>query len=384
MGVTAPGVRSSMGRHEQRNGSGTGSTHERSAPGTRAAMAPQGEAQPGEVMLYDMHDSPFIELQTPMTAWEIFKMVVLLPLLPLRLFFVFCAVIGVAVCNSILIAGCDLEQPLPRWRRRLVEISSQGFNGVILRCIGFWWPRVKGLQYWEAGKRIGAIGIFNHVSYIDAFVITWALCPAGLTFAFTAEIPILGRAIRALQNVYLPKTDKAKAGVSMVDALRKRCGTPGMPPLVIAPEGTLCHGRCLLSFKTGGFVAGLPIVPVLFKYKLTGHNPGWGVIRPYWHFLRVMCQFYNHVEVECLPIYHPSAEERAHPQVYAANVRKLMAKALGVPMVDQDRSVAMAIEAAGILPSYDGRRVVAPPGVLDAQGRVDLGPWLRGDAKKTR
>jgi 1-acyl-sn-glycerol-3-phosphate acyltransferase len=38
-----------------------------------------------------------------------------------------------------------------------------------------------------------------------------------------------------------------------------------MPPLVIAPEGTLADGRCLLSFKTGGFVAGLPIVPILFR-----------------------------------------------------------------------------------------------------------------------
>ena len=43
------------------------------------------------------------------------------------------------------------------------------------------------------------IGVFNHVSYCDAFVITWALCPAGLTFEFTREVPVLGRAINALQ-----------------------------------------------------------------------------------------------------------------------------------------------------------------------------------------
>jgi hypothetical protein len=37
------------------------------------------------------------------------------------------------------------------------------------------------------------------VSYVDAFAIVWALCPAGLTFAFTKEVPILGRGINALQ-----------------------------------------------------------------------------------------------------------------------------------------------------------------------------------------
>ena len=47
-----------------------------------------------------------------------------------------------------------------------------------------------------------------------------------------------------------------------------------MPPFVVAPEGTLSHGRCLLTFKTGAFVAGLPVVPILYRYKLTGHNPG--------------------------------------------------------------------------------------------------------------
>ena len=43
------------------------------------------------------------------------------------------------------------------------------------------------------------IGIFNHVSYVDAFVCTWAFCAAGLTFEFTKHVPILGRGIRALQ-----------------------------------------------------------------------------------------------------------------------------------------------------------------------------------------
>lgn len=52
----------------------------------------------------------------------------------------------------------DLEQPLPRWRRRLVEVSSSGFNQLMLFSAGFWMPRVTGLEHWEEGKRVGAVG----------------------------------------------------------------------------------------------------------------------------------------------------------------------------------------------------------------------------------
>lgn len=67
--------------------------------------------------------------------------------------------------------------------------------------------------------------------------------------------------------------------------LRCRAQTPGMPLLVVAPEGTLSDGRCLLQYKTGAFVAGVPVVPICFKYKLQPHNPGWTVIRPVWHMV---------------------------------------------------------------------------------------------------
>jgi hypothetical protein len=55
--------------------------------------------------------------------------------------------------------------------------------------------------------------------------------------------------------------------------------------LSVAPEGTLSNGRCLLSFKTGAFVAGTPVVPILLRYKLTPFNPSWSIIIPFWHLV---------------------------------------------------------------------------------------------------
>jgi hypothetical protein len=95
--------------------------------------------------------------------------------------------------------------------------------------------------------------------------------------------------------------------------------------------------------------------------------------------------------VEMLPPYIPSAAEVADPALYASNVRKLMAGALGVPLIDQDRSHFLALVNAGVQVSWDGRRVTAPPGLLDAQGRFDIRPFMpgvfvapqRSDSRKT-
>ena len=37
-------------------------------------------------------------------------------------------------------------------------------------------------------------------------------------------------------------------------------------PMLLFPEGTTTSGRCLLPFKTGAFLAGLPVQPVILRY----------------------------------------------------------------------------------------------------------------------
>ena len=102
--------------------------------------------------------------------------------------------------------------------------------------------------------------------------------------------------------------------------------------------------------------------------------------------LRLLCQLDNAVDVTVLPPYVPSAEERANPKLFAANVRALYGKTLQLPLVNQSQhefrcartctqgllictSLQRALSEAGVRVSMDGRRVLAPPGVLDATGR---------------
>ncbi len=50
---------------------------------------------------------------------------------------------------------------------------------------------------------------------------------------------------------------------------------------------------------------------------------------------RLMCQFYNRMDITILPPYIPSKVEVQNPSFYAKNVRETMAAAIGLPMVDQ-------------------------------------------------
>ena len=80
-----------------------------------------------------------------------------------------------------------------------------------------------------------------------------------------------------------------------------------------------------------------PALPILFKYNTQCHNPAWTIINEPWHFLRLMCQFSNTVDVTILPVCVPTDAETSSPERYAENVRRLMAERLEVALMDQSR-----------------------------------------------
>ena len=43
--------------------------------------------------------------------------------------------------------------------------------------------------------------------------------------------------------------------------------------LLIFPEGTTTNGKQILQLRTGAFVAGLPVRPVLLRYRWSNRNP---------------------------------------------------------------------------------------------------------------
>lgn len=145
----------------------------------------------------------------------------------------------------------------------------------------------------------------------------------------------------------------------------------------MAPEGTCGNGRSLMKFRTGAFVPGAPVLPVLLKYSNDHLNPAWTIMNEPLHFIRLLCQFYNHLEITFLDIYRPSEEEKNDPELFAENVREVMGAQLGFPLVDESYNNFYALNKLKVGVSWDGFRVTAPPGVIDDKGFVDLTPILK-------
>ena len=60
-----------------------------------------------------------------------------------------------------------------------------------------------------------------------------------------------------------------------------------------------------------------------FAFDRRYFNNGWGRVQSsLWHFMRVQTQFINLVDVEILPPYMPSEQEKQSPRLYADNVRR--------------------------------------------------------------
>ena len=64
--------------------------------------------------------------------------------------------------------------------------------------------------------------------------------------------------------------------------------------LVMAPEGTCGDGRCMLRFRTGAFVPGVPVLPICFRYNKRRVNPAWTIINEGWHFVSSPCELTQH------------------------------------------------------------------------------------------
>lgn len=67
-----------------------------------------------------------------------------------------------------------------RWRAKLL-LPVMRFWGQVLLWLGFFMaPRVSGIENLTEAKRIRALLVFNHVSYLDAILICSLFSPSGL------------------------------------------------------------------------------------------------------------------------------------------------------------------------------------------------------------
>ncbi|GMH35663.1 hypothetical protein BSKO_03531 [Bryopsis sp. KO-2023] len=329
---------------------------------------------------YNTRTSTFLDLDTPMTKLSWFKIALMGVTVVPRLLLATVVMSGMALMSTVAMWGWDESEPLSPGRYRLIRLS-RCCPVLTLKLLGVH-VRVEGWEnYLKAEKQGVKMLLFNHISYLDAFGLVGLTAASGVSKAANLKIPILGKCVKGLQSVNVPEKNRARKigeennntqAISITDIIIKRLEDPRYPMICLAPEGTCGNGKCLLKFRTGGFVPGKPVLPVCIKYRHQHLNPAWTIINEPMHFLRLMCQFMNFMEVSFLPVYNPSEEEKKDPALFAENVRKLMGKHLDVPLVEEGVNEFHALLKSGIRTTYDGSEITAPPGVIDENGFANL------------
>ncbi|XP_061772173.1 lysophosphatidylcholine acyltransferase 1 [Nerophis ophidion] len=234
-------------------------------------------------------------------------------------------------------------EPQCLWRR-LVDISLKIIMRVMWFAGGFHWMTVKGRRALPAEAPI--ITLAPHSSYFDAIPVTMTMASIVMK-AESKDIPLWGTLIKYIRPVFVSRSDQ-DSRKKTVEEIKRRAHSGGeWPQIMIFPEGTCTNRSCLITFKPGAFIPAVPVQPVVMRYPnkldtITWTWQGPGAFEILW---LTLCQLHNEFEIEFLPIYTPSEDEKINPALFAINVRRVMAEALGVPITDysfEDCQLAMA------------------------------------------
>ncbi|KAF6125586.1 lysophosphatidylcholine acyltransferase 1 [Phyllostomus discolor] len=248
-----------------------------------------------------------------------------------------------ALVASLGPAERDPEQPLALWRK-VVDFLLKAIMRTMWFFGGFHWVAVKGQQALPTEAAI--LTLAPHSSYFDAIPVTMTMSSIVMK-AESRDIPIWGTLIKYIRPVFVSRSDQDSRRRT-VEEIRRRAQSKGKwPQIMIFPEGTCTNRTCLITFKPGAFIPGVPVQPVVLRYPnqldtITWTWQGPGALEILW---LTLCQLHNRIEIEFLPVYSPSEEEKKDPALYANNVRRVMAEALGVSVTDytfEDCQLALA------------------------------------------
>lgn len=287
---------------------------------------------------------------------RVFMSIMAVTVVPVRIVLFLVASLGIAGASFVAVAGTarqDDRRPLSPFRK-LIHRATLPFMRLLFFSLGYWRLHVVGRC---APPSVAPIIVSNHSSLVDV-VLIYLHCASGVSKVENARIPLVGHAARALRCVFVDRSS-VESRAATLSELRRRATEPGWDHLLIFPEATTTNRTTVAVFRRGAFTPGVPVQPVLLQYPHSDVDPTLVRAGPQLLGLifRLMTQPYNSVTVSCgprvpllparpsrrmpraarraqityLPVYAPSDAEKRDPNLYAENVRQLMAKSLGVP-----------------------------------------------------
>uniref|UniRef100_A0A668AC54 Lysophosphatidylcholine acyltransferase 2 n=1 Tax=Myripristis murdjan TaxID=586833 RepID=A0A668AC54_9TELE len=294
--------------------------------------------------------NPFVQ-DTKLTRATIIKCILrgifLVPLRSILLALVLMVTWPVAVITTFMHPLKGAVEPMTGWRRFMCRRVMAALGRTYYFCMGFR-VVVKGKQVSSSEAPILAVA--PHSTFFDGIVCIVAGLPSTVSRVENLATPIFGRFVRCLQPVLVSRQDpdSRKNTIREIDNRAKSGGR--WPQVLIFPEGTCTNRSCLITFKQGAFIPGVPVQPVLMRYpnKMVS-DVSCNTAEMKTLLLLTLSQFYTTVEIEFLPPQIPTEEEKKSPSLFANTVRNVMAQALGVPVTDHTYEDCRLMISAGEL-----------------------------------
>ncbi|XP_076448987.1 lysophosphatidylcholine acyltransferase 2-like isoform X2 [Babylonia areolata] len=296
--------------------------------------------------------NPFVH-RLQFSTLDIIKIVVMsITLAPLRLLLAILIILMVwplAAIGNFCTCAEDKEKPLRGWKRGYSKVLRFFLRAVFFVC-GFHWVKVQGKS--TTSKEAPIVVAAPHSSMFDALaVLLTCELGSGVSRDSNAKIPIIGHIIQYARPVFVRREDPNSRHNTIREIQRRSQSGGEWPQIYIFPEGTCSNRTCLITFKAGAFIPGVAVQPLCIRYPNRLDTMTWTWDGPgAWKLLWLtLCQLHNHMEVEYLPVYHPSKEERTNPKLFANNVRRVMAECLELPVTDHTYDDCRLMMRAGSL-----------------------------------
>ncbi|RYR71933.1 hypothetical protein Ahy_A02g006142 isoform B [Arachis hypogaea] len=254
-------------------------------------------------------------------VYEWLKMLLCLPIAILRLvLFGLCLAVGYIATRLALEGWKDKENPMPKWRSRLMWVTRICARWILF-SFGYQWIKRKGRP---APREVAPIIVSNHVSYIEPIFYFYELFPTIVASESHDALPFVGTIIRAMQVIYVDRFSPSSRKHAVKEIKVK---TFLFPRVLLFPEGTTTNGRNLISFQLGAFIPGYPIQPVIVRYPHVHFDQSWGNVSLGKLMFRMFTQFHNFFEVEYLPVISP-----LHDKETAVHFRERACRAIASAM----------------------------------------------------
>ncbi|KAK2491329.1 hypothetical protein MC885_018407 [Smutsia gigantea] len=224
-----------------------------------------------------------------------------------------------------------LMHPITGWRRKITHPVLKLLGQAIFFSMGFI-VTVKGKIASPVEAPIFVVA--PHSTFFDGIACVMAGLPSMVSRYENVQVPLIGRILRAVQPVLVSRVDPDSRKNTINEIIRRATSGGEWPQILVFPEGTCTNRSCLITFKPGAFIPGVPVQPVLLRYPNKLHS--------------ALCAY-------LLPAIHkggsrvPNDEEKSDPVLFAGRVRNLMAEALGIPVTDHTYEDCRLMISAGQL-----------------------------------